>query len=188
MSSDKVAKRLPISLERRWEDNATYRSYYPNDGPKRIKYTESVFLGYRHFDQQKIKPLFPFGFGLSYSTFAFKNLTISPASSSSHDPVTVSFDIANTGTRPAAEVAQLYVGDPHSSVPRPPKELKGFAKVFLEPGETKRVSIPLDGRSFAYYDVKSHAWKTEPGVFNIFVASSAADIQLEGKLNYRPVL
>jgi len=180
--------RLPISLERRWEDNATYKSYYPNDGPKRIKYTEGVFLGYRHFDQQKIKPLFPFGFGLSYSTFAFKNLTISPASSSSHDPVMVSFDIANTGTRAAAEVAQLYVGDPHSSVPRPPKELKGFAKVFLEPGETKRVSIPLDGRSFAYYDVKSHAWKTEPGVFNIFVASSAADIQLEGKLNYRPVL
>ena len=177
---------LPISLERRWEDNATYKSYYPNDGPKRIKYTEGIFVGYRHFDQDKIRPLFPFGFGLSYSAFAYKNLTISPASGS--DAVTVSFDIANTGRRAAAEVAQVYVGDTHSSVPRPPKELKGFSKVFLQPGETKRVSIPLDARSFSYYDVKSRAWKAEPGSFNIFVASSAADIKLEGKLNYRPVL
>ena len=177
---------MPISLERRWEDNATYKSYYPNDGPKRIKYTEGVFVGYRHFDQNKVKPLFPFGFGLSYSSFAYKNLNISPASGSA--PVTVSFDVTNTGSRAAAEVAQLYVGDTHSSVPRPPKELKGFSKVLLQPGETKRVSIPLDSRSFSYYDVKSHAWKTEPGTFNIYVASSVADIQLEGKLNYRPVL
>jgi len=177
--------RLPISLERRWEDNATSKNYYPNDGPKRIKYNEGVFVGYRHFDQNKIKPLFPFGFGLSYSTFAYKNLTVSPATNGT---VTVSFDVANTGTRPAAEVTQLYVGDPHSSVPRPPKELKGFSKIVLQPGETKRVSLPLDGRSFSYYDVKSHAWKAEPGIFNIYVASSAADIQLEGKFNYRPVL
>jgi len=180
--------RLPISLERRWEDNATYKSYYPNDGPKRIKYTEGVFVGYRHFDQDKIKPLFPFGYGLTYSTFAYKNLTISAVSSSSQSPVTVSFDVANTGTRPAAEVAQLYVGDSHSSVPRPPKELKGFSKIFLKPGETKHISIPLDGRSFSYFDVKSHGWKTDPGIFNIYVASSASDIQLEGKLNYRPAL
>ena len=179
---------LPISLERRWEDNATYKSYYPNDGPKRIKYNEGVFVGYRHFDQNKIKPLFPFGFGLSYSTFAYKNLKISPASSSTHDPVMVSFDVTNTGTRPAATVAQLYVGDSHSSVPRPPKELKGFSKLSLQPGETKRISIPLDARSFSYYDVKSHAWRVDPGVFNIYVASSAADIQLEGNVDYRPAL
>jgi beta-glucosidase len=102
--------------------------------------------------------------------------------------VTVAFDVANTGTRPAAEVAQVYVGDTHSSVPRPPKELKGFSKVFLKPGETKRVSLPLDARSFSYYDIKSHAWKAEPGTFNIYVASSAADIKLEGKLTYRSVL
>jgi len=178
--------RLPISLERRWEDNATYKNYYPNDGPKRIKYNEGVFVGYRHFDQDKIKPLFPFGFGLSYSTFAYKNLTVSPAST--NGTVTVSFDVANTGSHPGAEVPQLYVGDSHSSVPRPPKELKGFAKVLLQPGQTKRVSIPLDARSFSYYDVKSHGWKAEPGVFIIYVASSAADTQLEGKLTYRPVL
>jgi len=178
--------RLPISLERRWEDNATYKNYYPNDGPKRIKYNEGVFVGYRHFDQNKIKPLFPFGYGLSYSTFGYKNLTVSPAST--NGTVTVSFEVANTGSRPAAEVAQLYVGDTHSSVPRPPKELKGFSKIFLQPGETKRVSIPLDVRSFSYYDVKSHAWKADPGIFNVYVASSAADIQLEGKVNYKPVL
>jgi beta-glucosidase len=172
--------RLPISLERRWEDNATFKSYYPNDGPKRIKYTEGVFVGYRHFDHDNIKPLFPFGFGLSYTTFAYKNLNATST--------TVSFDVTNTGSRAAADVAQLYVGDPHNSVPRPPKELKGFSKIYLKPGETRRVSIPLDARSFSYYDVKSHAWKADPGSFNVYVGRSEADIQLEGKVNYQPTL
>jgi len=141
---------LPISLERRWEDNATYKSYYPNDGPKRIKYTEGIFVGYRHFDQDKIRPLFPFGFGLSYSAFAYKNLTISPASGS--DAVTVSFDIANTGRRAAAEVAQVYVGDTHSSVPRPPKELKGFSKVFKRDGNALGFeSLPAARRNQARF-------------------------------------
>src|SRR5207237_4090290 len=111
--------RLPITLERRWEDSAAYKSYYPNDGPKRIKYSEGVFVGYRHFDQDKIKPLFPFGFGLTYTTFAYKNLAVFPsASGTARGAVTVSFDISNTGGRAGAEVAQLYVGDPHNSVPR----------------------------------------------------------------------
>ena len=179
--------RLPISLERRWEDNATHDSYYPNDGPKRVKYSEGVFVGYRHFDRDKVKPLFPFGFGLSYSTFAYKNLAISPASSNlKQGPATVSFDVSNTGSRGAAEVAQVYVGDPHNSVPRPPRELKGFAKVYLQPGETKRVSIPLDVRALSYYDVKNHAWKADQGAFNIYVGKSDADTQLEGKFNYEP--
>ena len=178
--------RLPISLERRWEDNATYKSYYPNDGPKRVKYSEGVFVGYRHFDHDKVKPLFPFGFGLSYSTFAYKNLTISPGSSNlTQGPATVSFDVSNTGSRAAAEVAQLYVGDPHNSVPRPPRELKGFAKIYLQPGETKRLSIPLDLRALSYYDVRNHGWKADPGAFNIYVGESDADTQLEGKFNYQ---
>jgi len=181
--------RLPITLERRWEDSATSKSYYANDGPKRIKYSEGIFVGYRHFDQEKIKPLFPFGFGLSYTTFAYKNLNVSPsASGPTRGAVTVSFDVSNTGKRAGAEVAQLYVGDPHNSVPRPPKELKGFSKVYLNPGETKHVSIALDARSFSYYDVKSHAWKADPGQFNIYVGRSSADVQLEGKVNYQPVL
>ena len=174
--------RLPISLERRWEDNATHDSYYPNDGPRRVKYTEGIFVGYRHFDHDNIKPLFPFGFGLSYSTFAYKNVSISPVTSGS---ATVSFDVTNTGSRPASDVAQVYVGDTHNTVPRPPKELKGFRKVFLNAGETKHVSIPLDARSFSYYDVKSHAWKADPGQYNIYVGPSSADIQLQGKVNFR---
>ena len=178
--------RLPISLERRWEDNATFNSYYPNDGPKRVKYTEGVFVGYRHFDHDNVKPLFPFGFGLSYTTFAYKNLNISPATAAfNQGPVTVSFDVTNTGTRPASEVAQVYVGDTHGSVPRPPKELKGFAKIELKPGETRRVSIPLDFRSLAYYDVQTHAWKANPGAYDVYVGRSDADIQLQGNLNYR---
>jgi beta-glucosidase len=171
---------LPISLERRWEDNATFNSYYPNDGPKRIKYNEGVFVGYRHFDHDNIKPLFPFGFGLSYTSFGFKNLNISPANRGS---VTVSFDLTNTGRRAGAEVAQVYVGAAQSSVPRPPKELKGFSKVLLRPGETRHVSVSLDSRAFSYYDVKSHGWKIDPGTYNIYVGSSDADIKLQGKVN-----
>lgn len=178
--------RLPISLERRWEDNATYKSYYPNDGPKRVKYSEGVFVGYRHFDHDNIKPLFPFGFGLSYTSFAYKNLSITPASSNMQQPVTVSVDVTNTGSQAAADVAQLYVGDPHNTVPRPPKELKGFSKVYLKPGETRHVSIELDARALSYYDVKSHDWKADPGLFNIYVGRSETDIQLEGKLGYQP--
>lgn len=181
--------RLPISLERRWEDSAAYRSYYPNDGPKRVKYTEGIFVGYRHFDHNNIKPLFPFGFGLSYTTFTYKNLSISPATNGfSQGPVTVSFDVTNTGSREGSEVAQVYVGDQHSSVPRPPKELKGFEKIELKAGETRRVSIPLEFRSIAYYDTQSHAWKADPGVFNVYVAKSDADVQLQGKFNYQAAL
>jgi beta-glucosidase len=179
--------RLPISLERRWEDNATFNSYYPNDGPKRVKYSEGVFVGYRHFDHDNIKPLFPFGFGLSYTTFAYKNLSVTPSTAAfAQGSVTVSFDITNTGSREGADIAQLYVGDSHTSVPRPPKELKGFSRVELKPGETRHISIPLDFRSLAYYDVKTHAWKADPGTFNIYVGRSDANIQLQGNLDYRP--
>ena len=103
-----------------------------------MKYTEGVFVGYRHFDKSSTKPLFPFGYGLSYTTFAYSHLSVSPQSGNLNQPVTVIFDVVNTGSREGAEVAELYVGDGHSSVPRPIKELKGFAKVNLKPGETKR--------------------------------------------------
>ena len=173
--------RLPISMERRWEDNAVHDSYYPKDGDKKVEYTEGLFVGYRHFDKSGIKPLFPFGFGLSYTTFAYKNLTVSPAAAP--DNATVAFDVTNTGSRPGADVAQVYVGDRHASVPRPVKELKGFAKVELNPGETKHVEVTLDRRAFSYYDVKSHKWTVDPGDFDIYVARSAEQIELTGKLN-----
>jgi beta-glucosidase len=172
--------RLPISMERRWEDNAVHDSYYPKNGEKKVEYTEGIFVGYRHFDKSGIKPLFPFGYGLSYTTFAYKNLTVSPAAASGD--ATVAFDVTNTGTRAGADVAQVYVGDKHASVPRPVKELKGFARVELNPGETKHIEIALNRRAFSYYDVKSHAWTVAPGDFDIYVARSAAEIELTGKL------
>jgi beta-glucosidase len=171
--------RLPISIEKRWEDNAVHDSYYPKNGEKKVEYSEGVFVGYRHFDKSGIKPLFPFGYGLSYTTFAFKNLTVSPASGD--QLVTVAFDVSNTGARSGAEVAQVYVGDKHAKVPRPVKELKGFARVELNPGETKHVQITLDRRAFSYYDVKSHGWTVAPGDFDIYVAKSSAEIELTGK-------
>ena len=172
--------RLPISIERRWEDNATHDSYYPKDGSKKVEYSEGVFVGYRHFDKSTVKPLFPFGYGLSYTSFAYKNLTISPASSDQQ--VSVAFDVTNTGTRAGADVAEVYVGDRHAPVPRPVKELKGFKRVSLNPGETKNVTVKLDRRAFSYYDVKRHSWTVAPGDFDLFVARSAADIALSGKV------
>lgn len=175
--------KLPISIERRFEDNPVYKSYYPNDGGKRVKYTEGVFLGYRHYDKSATKPLFPFGFGLSYTTFSYGNLSVSPQAVSGDQPVTVTFDLTNTGEREGAEVAELYVGDAHSSVPRPVKELKGFAKVNLKPGETKTVSLTLHRRDLSYYDVNGKQWKAEPGDFGILVGSSSENIELKGTLH-----
>jgi beta-glucosidase len=172
--------KLPITVERRWEDNAVHDSYYPNRGGTRVAYTEGIFVGYRHFDKSGIKPLFPFGYGLSYTSFAYKNLRVSP--SSGDNPITVSFDVTNTGNRAGAEVAEVYVGDHHAHVPRPVKELKGFSKVDLNPGETKQVTVTLDSRAFSYYDDKNHRWTAEAGEFDILVGRSAAEIELTGKL------
>jgi beta-glucosidase len=184
--------RLPISMERRWEDNAVHDSYYPKHGEKKVEYMEGVFVGYRHFDKSGIKPLFPFGYGLSYTNFAYKNLTVSPASDSSAGKpgskdslVTVDFDVTNTGNRPGAEIAQVYVGDRHATVPRPVKELKGFAHVNLDPGQSKHVQIALDRRAFSYYDIKNHGWTVAPGDFDIYVAHSSAEIELTGKATVR---
>ena len=171
--------KLPASFERRWEDNPTFHSYYEQTG-KRVAYAEGIFLGYRYYDRSTTKPLFPFGFGLSYTRFRYSRLRVSPASSATADSVAVSFDIKNIGHHAGAEVAELYVGDSHSSVPRPVKELKGFAKVFLRPGEQKTVNLTLNRRSFSYYDVKNKQWTAEPGDFSISVGSSSAQIELTG--------
>ncbi len=172
---------MPATFERRWEDSAVHDSYYA-DADKHVSYKEGVFLGYRHFDQAKVKPLFPFGYGLSYTQFKYGNLTVTPDTLQGDGPVTVSFDISNTGDREGAETAQVYVGDLGASVPRPVKELKGFVKADLKPGETKRVSVELNKRAFSFYDVKSKDWKAEPGVFNILVGSSSQKIELKGRL------
>ena len=174
--------KLPVSFERRWQDNATHDSYYPKGSDKKVVYTEGVFLGYRHFDKDGIKPLFPFGYGLSYTTFAYTNLAVTPSSVSGDQPVTVSFDITNTGNRAGADVAEVYVGEPRPKVPRPAKELKGFARVQLAPGETTHVSVTLAPTAFSYYDAGQHAWTADAGEFEIYVGHSAAQIDLTGTI------
>ncbi len=178
--------KLPASFERRWEDNATFHSYYPNGSETRVPYSEGVFLGYRHFDRSDVKPLFAFGYGLSYTTFSYSNLSVVPVHGNLNGPLTVSFDLKNTGTKDGAEVAELYVGDAHASVPRPVKELKGFSRVNLKPGETRRVSIALDPRSFAFYDVNKKIWSAEPGDFSLLVGRASDDILLKGSFRLDP--
>jgi beta-glucosidase len=173
--------KLPASFERRLEDNPTFHSYYPENGGSRVQYSEGVFVGYRHFDRSATKPLFAFGYGLSYSTFAYSKMSVTPPTGNLNEPVSVSFDVKNTGHREAAEVAELYVGDSHASVPRPVKELKAFAKVNLKPGETRRVTLRLDRRTFSFYDVQKKDWNAEPGDFAILVGGSSDNLQLRGK-------
>jgi beta-glucosidase len=174
--------KLPVTFERRWQDNPVHDSYYPNAGDKKVRYNEGVFVGYRGYEKSAVKPLFPFGFGLSYTNFSYKNLSITPGAVSGDQSVSVSFDITNTGNRPGGEVAEVYIGDTHAAVPRPAKELKAFAKPYLKPGETKRVSVSLDHRAFCYYDVKNHAWTAQPGDYDVYIGRSSVQIELKGKV------
>jgi beta-glucosidase len=173
--------RLPASFERRWQDNPAHDYYYPEPGTPRIVYEEGIFVGYRGYEKNGVAPLFPFGHGLSYTTFKYSNLALSPEKTDD-GKVQVTFDLTNTGSRNGAEVAQVYVADTHSNVPRPPKELKGFAKVELQPGETKHVTVELNRRSLSYYDVDEKAWRAEPGMFDVLVGRSSTMIELRGKL------
>jgi len=172
--------RLPATFERHPEDNPSFTSYYPEDGSNRIVYKNGVFVGYRGYEHNGVTPLFPFGYGLSYTTFKYANLRVSPTAPGQPGLYTVKFDLTNTGERAGAEVAQVYVSDGHSEIARPPKELKGFVKVTLEPGETKHVVIELNARAFAYFDGATKKWRVTPGTFGILVGRSAAHIALKG--------
>src|SRR5436305_4456714 len=174
------SRRVPVSFERRWEDNPVHESYYPQPGTNRIVYKEGIFVGYRGYEHKGTKPLFPFGYGLSYTTFKYSNLEIKPASGDG--AYHVSLDVTNTGSREGTEVVQIYVGDSHTKVPRPAKELKGFARVALRPGETKKATIPLDARAFSYYDADGKQWRTDPGSFDILAGHSAEQIELRGRI------
>ena len=140
-------------------------------------YGEGVFMGYRWFDHKGIEPRFPFGHGLSYTTFDLKNAGVSVGCDRSSKPcVEVAVRVTNTGKRRGSEVVQVYVGDREASVPRPPRELKGFRKVTLDPGESTTVTIPLDARAFAFWSGKRNTWKVEPGTFTISAGRSSRDI------------
>jgi beta-glucosidase len=171
--------RLPISWEKSLKDNPSYAYYYPAPGTEKITYGDDVFVGYRGYERNKTKPLFPFGYGLSYTTFKYANLAISGANGAAYE---VSFDVTNTGQRAGADVAQLYLTEDHPKIDRPAQELKGFSRVTLDPGQTRHVTIPLDARSFTWYDVKAKAWHGDAGTFTVHISRSSADPQLEGKI------
>ena len=181
--------KLPFTIEKRPEDNPTFENYHPNteqvkpDNPyRRVEYNEGIFVGYRGYERSGIQPLFPFGFGLSYSSFDYGNLEIKDLG---NGEFSVSFDVTNSGRYDAAEVAQLYVGAVNPVVVRPAKELKGYEKVFLKKGQTQRIEIVLDDEAFRHYDYMLHDFTVNPGDFNIFVGSSSADIRLEGRLTVK---
>jgi beta-glucosidase len=172
---------LPATFERNPEDNPTFANYYPEAGKKSVAYKEGIFLGYRGYEKNKTQPLFPFGFGLSYTTFSFANLKVTPDAGAS--TATATFDITNTGSRAGAEVAQLYVSEVHPKVERPAHELKGFERVNLQPGETRHVSIKLDERAFSYYDVAAKNWRVGSDNFVVSVGDSVANLPLTAQLH-----
>jgi beta-glucosidase len=176
--------RLPQSFPVRWNDNPVHsqdREIYPGLNGK-VRYEEGVFIGYRHYDRQGITPMFPFGFGLSYTSFELGDLAVDDSKFETDGAVTVYVTVTNVGARAGSEVVQLYVGDEASSVPRPAKELKAFAKVHLGAGETSRVRLDLKARDFAFYSVEAKHWLVEPGAFTLMVGTSAADIALTGQV------
>lgn len=174
--------RLPFTFPARLEDVPAHSlGEYPTAASKTpvdLKYNEGIFVGYRWTDRQKkVKPLFPFGHGLTYTTFAYGKPTVDKKVMSPDDTLTVTVSVKNTGLREGQEVVQLYISDKKSSLPRPLKELKGFRKVKLAPGEEKLVTFTLDKDALSYFDDARHAWVAEPGKFEAIIAASAADLK-----------
>lgn len=174
--SAKTTETYPLAFS----DNPTYGNY--PGGPSLSVHRESIYVGYRYYDTAGKDVLFPFGYGLSYTTFVYSDLTLSADLIRETQDVVVSFSISNTGSRDGAEIAQIYVSDPVSTVFRPQKELKAFRKVFLKAGETKSVSITLDRRAFAFFSVEKGQWVVESGTFKIAVGASSRDIRLSAEL------
>ena len=175
--SGKLSETYPLALS----DNSSY-NYFPGTTVS-VEHRESVYVGYKYYDTANKEVAFPFGFGLSYTTFEYSDLEVSADSIKDTDTVTVSFKVKNTGDVDGAEVAQLYVNDVESTIYRPVKELKGFKKVFLKAGEEKEIEIVLDKRAFAYYNVNLGDWHVESGEFKILVGASSRDIKLETSIN-----
>lgn len=174
--------KLPITMPVRLEDSAPIA--LDDYGPDVTRYPEGVFIGYRWYEKQGIEPLFPFGHGLSYTSFEYSDLEISESNDAA-TAVNVTATITNTGNRAGSEVVQLYLHDVEASVERPLKELKGFVKVRLEAGESSRIEIPLTRRDLSFWDVTTNDWKAEPGQFEVMLGASVLDIRLEGGFTHR---
>jgi len=170
--------KLPFTLPKTYADTpvARYGEYQKTN----CKYNEDILVGYRAYDHDNIQPLFPFGHGLSYSSFVYSDLELSDGANGTNDGLTVRFKVKNVGTIAAMEVAQVYIGDPVCSVKCPPKELKNFQKVALQPGETADICLTITSQDLSFYDEETKSWKLEPGEFTVNVGSSSRDIRLRG--------
>lgn len=181
--------KLPITLDSKLKYNPSYPSYsnpddYIGENAKTdMTYSEGLFFGYRGYDISHHKPLYPFGFGLSYTTFNFSNLTLSDQTVTENGTLYANFTVTNTGSQAGYETAQLYVHPQSSSVERPQHELKGFSKIYLQAGESKQVSIPLNARSFAHYDIKQAQWEVEAGRYTIEIGDSSDSLPLSSSVN-----
>lgn len=175
--SGKLAETFPKKLIH----NPSYLNF-PGDG-ETVEYREGIFVGYRHYDTRDVEPLFPFGYGLSYTSFEYSDLQVDKKQIKDAETITVTVKIKNTGGMEGKEVVQLYVRDVESTMPRPEKELKGFEKVSLQPGEEKTVTFELGKRAFAYYNVKLKDWHVETGTFEILVGKSSRNILLRDKVD-----
>ena len=171
--------KLPATFPKKLSDSpATALNAYPGTNGT-VTYVEGLLVGYRWFDAKNIEPQFPFGFGLSYTTFEYSNLKLVEGTGTNNSMATAQFEIKNTGAVAGAEIAQLYIHQKNPTLPRPEKELKGFKKVFLQPGETQTVSIPLDKNAFAFYDPAQKSWVAEKDDFEIAIGSSSRNLLLK---------
>jgi beta-glucosidase len=177
--------KLPTTFSIRYEDNPAFINYPGENGE--VLYGEGLFVGYRYYDAKKIDPLFPFGHGLSYTTFEYGNIKLNTAQFAEADGLDVSFDLRNTGSRAGKEVAQVYVRDVNSLLVRPEKELKSFVKVELAPGESKTVTVHLDREAFWYYNPANGGWNVEAGDFEILIGASSRDLRLRALATLLPV-
>jgi beta-glucosidase len=168
--------KLPITFPIRWEDSSPFSSYKSFSG--RTYYSDDIYVGYRHFDKFGIEPLFPFGFGLSYTTFEYSNLSIA----NNDNELKIDFDIENTGSKKGEEVCQLYVSVSNSKIDRPEKELKSFSKVFLAPGEKKQIEMRIPKSSLTYFNSQTSSWELEENNYLLMVGSSSRDIKLKKEL------
>ena len=176
--------KLPITIPKKLSDSPAHVSERTYPGDEKVFYDEGIFVGYRHFDTRKIEPLFPFGHGLSYTNFAYENISISKEKITGDESLSVSLDIKNSGNYPGAEIVQLYIQDVESSVERPLKELKGFRKIYLKQGEKSPIRFEINKNDLSFYNESTGNWIAESGEFNILIGSSSRDILLKTKFEY----
>jgi beta-glucosidase len=177
--------KLPVSFEKKWEDNPAYPYYYDSAGSKRVAYKEGLFMGYRYYDTSSVKPQFPFGFGLSYTTFSYSKLKVKNIGTAGKPLYEMRFTIKNTGNYDAHEVAQLYVKPLNAQVVRPVKELKKFAKVFIQKGQQKDVVFTLDADAFKYYKIELKDFDFDAGAYEILIGTSSQDIRLKKNIKVK---